>query len=90
MWSVGCIFAELFGKRPIFMCKNEAEVLQKVFYMLGTPSSQHCAAYTKLPKFDKLKSGLVDYKTGHLKQMYHEIPPEALDLLSKMLALDPN
>jgi serine/threonine protein kinase len=31
MWSVGCIFAELMTKRPIFMCRNENEVLNKVF-----------------------------------------------------------
>jgi hypothetical protein len=36
MWSVGCIFAELYSKRPVFMCKTEDEVLAKVFYMLGT------------------------------------------------------
>ena len=27
MWSIGCIFAELFSKRPVFMCKSEDEVL---------------------------------------------------------------
>ena len=27
MWSIGCIFAELMKKRPIFMCNNEDEVL---------------------------------------------------------------
>ena len=31
MWSVGCIFAELMTKRPIFMCRNENEVLTRVF-----------------------------------------------------------
>ena len=38
MWSVGCIFAELMGKRPVFMCHDENEVLSKIFYMLGSPS----------------------------------------------------
>jgi len=38
MWSVGCIFAELMTKRPIFMCKNENEVLTRIFHLLGTPS----------------------------------------------------
>ena len=31
IWSVGCIFAELMSKRPVFMCRNEIEVLNKVF-----------------------------------------------------------
>ena len=45
MWSVGCIFAELLSKRPIFMCRNENEVLTKVFYMLGSPSATFCPGY---------------------------------------------
>ena len=38
IWSVGCILAELLYKRPIFMCRSEDEVLEKVFNMLGCPS----------------------------------------------------
>lgn len=38
MWSIGCIFAELHGHRPVFYCKSEAEVLDKVFRMFGTPT----------------------------------------------------
>jgi cell division cycle 2-like len=30
MWSVGCVFAELMQKEPLFMGKNEAEQLVKV------------------------------------------------------------
>jgi serine/threonine protein kinase len=55
MWSVGCIFAELMSKRPIFMCRSEDEVLQKVFYMLGTPSESYCPQYLSLRKFDRKK-----------------------------------
>lgn len=51
IWSVGCIFAELFQTRPVFMCRNEKDVLRKVFYMLGTPSAKHCPMYLKLKKF---------------------------------------
>ena len=90
IWSVGCIFAELFGKRPVFMCKNEVEVLQKVFYMLGTPSASNCSQFKKLPKYDKLTASLTDYRNGHIRQMYSEAPTEALDLLTKMLCLDPS
>jgi serine/threonine protein kinase len=53
MWSVGCIFAELMAKRPIFMCRNENEVLSRVFQLLGTPSDKHCSMYLSLPKWKK-------------------------------------
>lgn len=53
MWSVGCIFAELMTKRPIFMCRNENEVLTRVFQLLGSPSEKHCSMYLSLPKWKK-------------------------------------
>ena len=89
MWSVGCIFAELFSKRPVFMCKSEDEVLAKVFFMLGTPSEAYCPAYLKLPKFDRKKWGSTKTQ-NNLGQMFPDAPPAALDLLSKLLTLDPN
>ena len=55
MWSVGCIFAELLSKRPIFMCRSEDEVLSKVFHMLGCPSQTNGPIYFRLPKFHQAK-----------------------------------
>lgn len=89
MWSVGCIFAELYSKRPVFMCKSEDEVLAKVFYMLGTPCETFCPQYLKLPKFDRKKWRSTG-AANHLAQMFPDAPPVALDLLSKLLNLDPN
>lgn len=51
MWSLGCIFAEFMQEKPIFYCRNDEEVLTKVFKMLGTPNQDHCAFLTKLPKY---------------------------------------
>ena len=88
MWSVGCIFAELMQKRPIFMCRNEDEVLAKVFYLLGCPSETHCPDYLKMPKYDHKKWR--DYRNPHLHKFFADAPPQAVDLLTKLLALDPN
>ena len=88
MWSVGCIFAELMSKRPIFMCRNEEEVLAKVFYLLGCPSETHCPDYLTLPKFDIKKWR--DYRNPHLHNLFPDASPLATDLLSKLLTLDPN
>lgn len=89
MWSIGCIFAEMYSKRPVFMCKSEDEVLAKVFYMLGTPCETHCPMYLKLPKFDRKKwrSGT---QTNHMAFMFPDAPSQALDLMGKLLNLDPN
>jgi serine/threonine protein kinase len=80
MWSVGCIFAELMAKRPIFMCRNENEVLSRVFQLLGTPSDKHCSMYLSLPKW---KKGMwVDQAPpGQLRQYFTDASPQAMDLL---------
>jgi len=37
VWSVGCIFAELFLRKPLFPGGNHLEQLRLIFSMLGTP-----------------------------------------------------
>jgi len=41
MWSVGCIFAELILKTPLFMGTNELDQLDKIFKILGNPNDQN-------------------------------------------------
>jgi len=43
--------AELMTIRPIFALGSEVEVLNKTFYMLGTPHRGHASMITKLPKY---------------------------------------
>lgn len=80
MWSVGCIFAELFVDVPIFMCKSENEVLQRVFRLLGTPSDKFCSGYQTLPKWKRGTWG--DFAPpGCIKTSFPNASPQALDLL---------
>jgi len=40
IWSVGCIFAEIVNRRPLFMGQNEEDQLMKIFKGRGTPDSE--------------------------------------------------
>ena len=40
IWSLGCIFAELVNKKPLFMGKQEAEQIDLIFKTFGTPSDE--------------------------------------------------
>jgi len=55
MWSLGCLFGELMQTKPVFYCKSDAEVLDKAFRILGTPSEDHCPFYFKLKKWSSFK-----------------------------------
>jgi len=55
IWSVGCLFGELMQSRPVFYCKSDAEVLDKAFKILGTPTQSHCPFFHKLKKWNNFK-----------------------------------
>lgn len=48
IWSVGCIFAEIVTKRPLFPGKNEEDQLNKIFKIRGTPAQNEWAGITEL------------------------------------------
>ena len=86
IWSVGCIFAEFFTMRPIFESDSEKQCLDKIFRLLGYPTSEHC------PFYDKFQNELCNYNSimypvpKYLTDMFPQIDNlQALDLLSKML-----
>jgi serine/threonine protein kinase len=90
MWSMGCIFAEFFTLKPIFQAKNEEDALDKIFSTLGYPTATHSAHLfdlKKLKDFPKLQH----YPIKPLAESFPSMAkyPLALDLLGKILALDP-
>ena len=40
IWSIGCIFAELFGRQPLFPGEDFLDQVQRIISVLGTPSSE--------------------------------------------------
>ena len=53
MWSVGCIFAELFLKKPLFTGDSEVDQLFRIFQVLGTPTDATLPGYKSFPDFNK-------------------------------------
>jgi len=88
IWSVGCILAELLGGKPIFKGKDYVDQLNQILYIVGTPpeetltriGSQRAQDYVRsLPFMPKIP----------FNKLYPNANPEALDLLDRMLCLDP-
>ena len=42
IWSLGCIMAELLIKRPLFPGQSEADILNRIFAIRGTPDVSKC------------------------------------------------
>eukprot|EP00922_Rhytidocystis_sp_ex-Travisia-forbesii_P048447 GHVS01072167.1.p1 GENE.GHVS01072167.1~~GHVS01072167.1.p1 ORF type:complete len:525 (-),score=126.93 GHVS01072167.1:469-2043(-) len=49
VWSVGCVFAELLLRTPLFPGEGEADTLGRIFKLCGTPSDFSWPGYSQLP-----------------------------------------
>jgi len=86
-WSLGCIFAEMITRRPLFPGDSEIDQLFRIFRSLGTPSESCWPGVSSLP----------DYKPvfPHWKpQNIHQVLPASLapgghDLLTSLLTYNP-
>ncbi len=38
VWAIGCIFAELVTKKPLFAGDSDIDQLYRIFRVLGTPN----------------------------------------------------
>ena len=91
MWSVGCIVAELFLRKPLFPGKSQVNQLNLIISLLGNPRDSY---------IDKIKSDQIKaYVTSLPKQVTRvqfkdRIPmcssPEAMDFIQRMLIWEPN
>ncbi|CAG8434392.1 1977_t:CDS:2 [Ambispora gerdemannii] len=84
IWSVGCIFAELMLRVPLFADESEFVVLDKMFQALGTPSEEDWPGMSLLPKTFKFK------KYPKPPHLFQAATKAAIELIDKMLAFDPN
>ncbi|KAI9116189.1 hypothetical protein K1719_013119 [Acacia pycnantha] len=87
MWSVGCTFAELLHGKPIFLGKNEPDQLSKIFELCGAPDQANWPGVSKFPLYNQLKPTRPMKRC--LRESFRHFDHHALDLLERMLTLDP-
>ncbi|XP_071736823.1 cell division control protein 2 homolog A-like [Rutidosis leptorrhynchoides] len=86
IWSVGCVFAEMVRRTPLFCGKTENKLVRCIFRYLGTP-----AEYT-WPDVDSYYD-LSDFPKGEGKDLATLVPnldKRGLDLLGEMLQVYPS
>ncbi|KAM7523741.1 hypothetical protein LguiA_013643 [Lonicera macranthoides] len=88
MWSVGCIFAELLQGKPILPGKNEPEQLNKIYELCGTPDEINWPGVSKTPWYNKFKPSRPMKR--RVRDLFRHFDRHALELLEKMLTLDPS
>ncbi|KAB2008917.1 hypothetical protein ES319_D10G132800v1 [Gossypium barbadense] len=81
MWSVGCIFMELFIRKPLFPGRDHLHQL------LGTPSEAEMEYVNENAK--RYIQQLPNYPGQSFSEKFPNVHPLAIDLAQKMLTFDP-
>lgn len=87
IWSCGCILGELFTKEPMFRGATEIVQLDKIFQVCGTPQTSLWPNVKDLRDWPNYKPKKIYPR--RLTNEYSHLPAQALDLLDKMLILNP-
>ncbi|KAM5581318.1 putative serine/threonine-protein kinase [Rosa sericea] len=86
LWSVGCVFAELYLGKPILKGRTEVEQLHKIFKLCGSPPEEYWKN-SKLPHATMFKPQY-SYESS-LRERCKEFPTTSVDLLQTLLSVEP-
>ena len=88
VWSVGCIFAELLGRKPLFPGKDYIHQLNLITDVIGTPADDdiECIESEKAQRYIR---SLPCKPPIPVEKIYPNANPMALSLLKSMLTFNP-
>lgn len=89
MWGVGCVFGELFTKKPILVGSLDLNQAQIIFDLVGPPNREAWPTASLLPNKPDLNIGLTCKRS--LETRFTPLLGEVgTDLMSNLLTLDPS
>ena len=95
VWSLGCIFAELITRDPLFQGSREVDQLLKIFDLLGPPTADSWPTFRRLPnaRAMKLPPASSFSHASPQQSLHHRFPiltSSGIALLASVLSLNPN
>ncbi|KAH3668261.1 hypothetical protein OGAPHI_002015 [Ogataea philodendri] len=85
MWAVGCIFGELYGRKPLFIGDDQMHQINEICKVLGTPSRSVIIGYNSTVAWDYFASPKPQFQKQEWSDIYPHASPLAHDLLSNLL-----
>jgi len=86
MWSIGCIFAEMAQRKPLFSGDSEIDQIFKIFKVLGTPSKE---VWPEVEYMSDYKETFPKWKRQNLSAIVTKLDPNGINLLQNLLVYDP-
>jgi len=86
VWSIGCVLGEMLLGRPLFAGETSVDQLVRIIQTMGTPTREQMHAMN--PNYTEFR--FPDVKPRPWNKVFPaSTPPEAFDLLSKLLRYEP-
>ncbi|KAF2474169.1 Pkinase-domain-containing protein [Lindgomyces ingoldianus] len=86
MWGAGCVFGEMFKRKPILAGTSDLNQAQIIFELVGSPTDESMPGWRQLPGYD----GVKNFGTcpGNLSETFRDLTPSGRYLLKQLLMLD--
>ncbi|KAF2716498.1 serine/threonine protein kinase, CMGC family, CDC2/CDK subfamily [Polychaeton citri CBS 116435] len=91
VWSCGAVFAELIARDVMFRAIPDTEInmINLICEKVGTPTEDNWPGVSKLPTYTVPSPPTPLKSADHWRAMFPSVGPTGVDLLMKMLSLDP-
>ncbi|XP_057969709.1 cyclin-dependent kinase F-1 [Malania oleifera] len=88
LWSLGCIFAELFSLEPLFPGTSDIDQLSRIFNVLGNLDEELWPDCLKLPDYKSISFGKTENPSG-LEACLPDRSPDEILIIKKLVCFDP-
>ncbi|EME43648.1 hypothetical protein DOTSEDRAFT_72869 [Dothistroma septosporum NZE10] len=86
MWGVGCVFGEMFERKPILEGRSDVDQCVRIFKLVGNPTDESMPGWSDLPGCEGHRDW--ERSRGNINDRFKQIGKEGLDLLKQLLCLD--
>jgi hypothetical protein len=90
VWSVGCILAEILGRRPLLPGRNHHHQMQVIVDLLGSPATEDLWFVPPGSAVHRIISAVGAKRRVSFRRLFPRANPQAVDLLEKMLHFNPS
>lgn len=88
LWSLGCIFAELFSLEPLFPGTSDIDQLSRIFNVLGNLTEETFPGCSNLPDYKMISFNKIEKPLGLETCLPNRSPDEIL-IVKKLLCFNP-
>ncbi|EUC33907.1 hypothetical protein COCVIDRAFT_39982 [Bipolaris victoriae FI3] len=86
MWGAGCVFGEMFKRKPILTGQSDIHQAQIIFELVGSPNDTSMPGWNELPGAEPVRA--FPTSTGNIAQRFRELSPLGLSLIKDLMRLD--